>query len=142
VGTYIAAVGGNESASIYSGINANLVKLSVYVASALCAGIAGLLLAGDNAAADANNLGLNYELDAILSVVIGGTLFTGGRFNLAGSVIGALVMRTLTISIEMNGVNPAYTLVVEAIIVVLVCAAQSASVRESLGRLVHRRSAG
>jgi simple sugar transport system permease protein len=141
VGTYIEAVGGNETASVYSGINADRVKLFVYGFSGLCAGVAGLIATADIKAADVSNCGLYLELDAILSVVIGGTLFTGGKFNLAGSVIGALLIQTLTTAILMRGVGVEYTLVVKAVTVVLVCFIQSPAFQKTvLGILTPRRS--
>ena len=59
----------------------------------LCAGIAGLMISSNVSAADANNMGLWIELDAILAVVIGGTSLAGGRYSLTGTVIGALIIR-------------------------------------------------
>lgn len=132
IGPYIEAVGGNETASIYSGINADSIKLFVYAFSGFCAGIAGLMATADIKAADVNEVGLNLELDAILAAVIGGTLFTGGRFNILGSIIGALVIQALTTTILMRGVGVEYTLVVKAMTVVLVCLIQSPAFRERL----------
>jgi len=121
IGTFIEAVGGNETAAMYSGINAALVKLFVYGFSGLCAGVAGLIAASDIKAADASHAGLYLELDAILAVVIGGTLFTGGRFSLLGSIIGALIIQTLTTGILMRGIGVEYTLVVKAVAVLVIC---------------------
>lgn len=136
-GPYIEAVGGNETASVLSGINAISVKLFVYAFCGLCAGIAGLIATADIKAADVSQVGLNLELDAILAVVIGGTLFTGGRFSLLGSIVGALIIQTLTTTILMN-VGVEYTLVVKAVAVILVCVIQSQAFKERLslrGRL-------
>ena len=69
-----------------------------------CAAIAGLILSSYVHSADGNNNGLNYELDAILAVVIGGTLMTGGRFSLFASVVGALIIWTFTITMYTFGV--------------------------------------
>lgn len=134
LGTYIEAVGGNETAAVLSGINAGGVKLLVYAFSGLCAGIAGLVATADVRLADASNTGLYIELDAILAVVIGGTLFTGGRFSVIGSVVGALVIQTLTTGILMVGLEPKHTLVVKAITVVVVCFVQSSTFRDFLSR--------
>lgn len=125
VGTFIEAVGGNETASKYSGVNVTAVKVFVYAFCGLCAGTAGLIATSDIKAADPSNIGLNIELDAILAVVIGGTRFAGGRFNLVGSLIGALLIQTLTTTILMKGVAVEYTLVVKAIVVIAVCVMQS-----------------
>ena len=64
-------------------------------------------------------LGLNYELDAILAVVIGGTLMSGGRFSLFSSIIGALVIWTFTITMYTFGV-PANALLAGRAVLVLV----------------------
>ncbi len=138
IGAYIEAVGGNETASIYSGINAKLVKVFVYAFCGACAGMAGLIAAADIKAADPSRVGLYVELDAILAVVIGGTAFTGGRFSLSGSMLGALMIQTLTTGILMKGIGFEYTLVIKAIIVVLACLLQSTAVRDMV---VRRRSA-
>ena len=66
-----------------------------YVFSGLCAGIAGLMISSIVTGADGNNAGLWIELDAILAVVIGGTALAGGRFFLAGTIVGALLIQTL-----------------------------------------------
>ena len=76
------------------GINEKRIKLFAYVFCALCAGIAGLVAVSSIRTSDANVIGLYTELDAILAVVIGGTVLgAGGRFSLLGSVLGALVIQ-------------------------------------------------
>jgi simple sugar transport system permease protein len=140
LGTYIEAVGGNETATSYAGINVNAVKLFVYAFSGLCAGMAGLIATADIKAADLSNIGLNSELDAILAAVIGGTLFSGGKFNLTGAVFGALIMQTLTTQIYMNGLDKAYTLVIKAAIVIVVCLMQSPALKEMLSKTKRRSS--
>jgi len=98
IGLFVESVGINDKSTFYSGISEKNVKLLAYTFCSFCAAIAGLILSSYAHSADANNIGLNYELDAILSVVIGGTLMAGGRFSLLASVIGALVIRTFTIT--------------------------------------------
>lgn len=132
LGLFIEAVGGNATASRYAGVNATAVKWMVYVFSGACACVAGLISAADIRAADPNNNGLYMELDAILAVVIGGTALTGGRFSLPGSVIGALVIQTLTTTILTYGVAPEKTLVVRAAVVIVVCLLQSEGLREKV----------
>lgn len=125
IGMYVKAVGGNETASKYSGVNTNLVKLFVYGFSGLCAGMAGLISTADIKAADATHCGMYLELDAVLAVVVGGTMLNGGKFSLPGSLIGALIIQTLTTGMLMKGIGVEYTLVIKAIIVVLVCMLRS-----------------
>lgn len=132
LGMFIESVGCNPTASRLAGIRAKTVLLSVYVFCALCAGIAGLILSSNVSSADGNNAGLWYELDAILAVVIGGTSLTGGRFYLSGTLVGALIIQTLTTTIYMIGVPPEITLVVKALVVFAVCLVQSESFRHVL----------
>ena len=70
-----------------------------------------------------------------MAVVIGGTAFTGGRANVPGSILGALIIQTLTTTILTRGVGIEYTLVVKAVVVVGVCLLQSAEFRSLLLRL-------
>jgi len=125
LGLFIECTGDNETASRYSGVNTNLVKLVTYSICSLCAGLAGLIVTTDIKAADSNNAGLWLELDAILATVIGGTALTGGRFYLAGALIGAVLIQTLTTTILTRGVAVELTLVVKAVVVILVCLLQS-----------------
>jgi simple sugar transport system permease protein len=124
-GLFIEAVGINASASRYSGINSSLIIMIVYAISGLCAGVAGLIYASGIMCADASNAGLNYELDAILATVLGGTSLTGGRFYLGGSIIGSLIIMALTKSIYAFDVAPESALVVKAFVVVIVVMIQS-----------------
>ena len=96
LGLLVESVGGNAEASRLVGIRSMRIKIMVYVFCAVCAGIAGLMISSNTSAADGNNAGLWIELDAILAVVIGGTSLLGGRFSIGGTVIGALVIQTLT----------------------------------------------
>ncbi len=128
-GLFVEAVGSNPSASSQSGVNERAVKLAVYALAGLCAGLAGLIGTADLQAADANNTGLYLELDAILAVAVGGTAMAGGRFSLAGSVIGALMMQAITTTIFTRGVPPETALILKALVVVGVVLAQSPNVR-------------
>jgi simple sugar transport system permease protein len=124
-GLFVEAVGVNASAARYSGINSPLIIMIVYTVSGFCAGVAGLIYASGIMCADANNAGLNYELDAILATVLGGTSMMGGKFYLGGSVIGALIIMALTKSIYAFDVAPESALVVKALVVIVVVMIQS-----------------
>lgn len=134
IGLFIESVGNNETASRFAGVNVRLVKVMVYAFCGLCAGVAGVIVAADIKAADANNAGLYLELDAILATVIGGTALTGGRFSLLGTVLGALIIQTLTTTILTRGVPVEFTLVVKALVVLAVCLLQSEALRAMLLR--------
>ncbi len=137
-GMFVESVGISRSASAYSGIRAKLILVVVYGISGLCAGIAGLVVGSNIMCADANNAGLNYELDAILAVVIGGTAMTGGKFSIQGSMIGALVIQSLTTSIYAFDVPPEVTLVVKALVVVMVVLIQSKPFKEGVKKMALR----
>jgi simple sugar transport system permease protein len=138
LGLFIESVGGNSEASWYAGINDKAVKLFSFVFCGFCAGVAGLIICSNVKSADANNAGLNTELDAILAAVIGGTSMSGGRFNLFGSLVGALLIQTLTTTIYAFGVPPEVSLVVKSLVVVLVCFLQSSVVGNFFGKISGR----
>lgn len=132
LGLFIESVGDNPVASRLAGVPDRGVKLLVYTFCGLCAGIAGLIECSYIRAADANNAGQLLELDAILAVVLGGTALTGGRFLLVGSVIGALIMQTLTTTLYMQDVSADISPAPKAIAVIIVCLLQSPVVRTRL----------
>jgi simple sugar transport system permease protein len=78
------------------------------------------------------------ELDAILAVALGGTSLAGGRFNLIGTLLGGLIIQTLTYAIYSLGVPPEINMVVKAIVVFAVCLFQSAELRAMLSKHMFR----
>lgn len=135
IGLFLESVGDNENAARLCGINAPFTKVIVYACSGLCAGMAGLIAAGNIKAADSARVGEMRELDAIFAVVVGGTPLTGGRFTLVGSVLGALLIQTLTTTMYDLGVPPPVATVPKAIVVVAACLMQSAKFRAWLRAL-------
>ncbi|WP_459478814.1 ABC transporter permease [Clostridium saccharoperbutylacetonicum] len=132
LGLFIESIGVNSNACKFAGIQSRKVVFSLYVICGVLAGIAGIILCANIKSADANNVGLWLELDAILATVIGGTSMVGGRFYLAGTVVGALFIQTLTTTIYSLGVPPEITLVVKAIVVIVVCIIQSPEFRKMI----------
>lgn len=141
LGLFIESVGDNDTASRYAGVNARLVKFMAYVFAGFCAGLAGLVAASNIKSADANHAGLYLELDAILAVVVGGTALTGGRFYLMGSVIGALLIQTLTTTMYARNVSADIAPVPKALVIIAVCLLQSEVSRRWLGRVFRRGKA-
>lgn len=139
LGLFIESVGDNQPASRLAGVPDRAVRLFVYSFSGLCAGIAGIIECSYIKAADANNAGQLLELDAILAVVIGGTSLMGGRFLLVGSIIGALLMQTLTKTLYMQEVSSDIAPAPKAAVVILVCLLQSPVVRQRLARMRQSR---
>ncbi len=132
LGLFVASVGDNEEASRLSGLQSGLIKLVVYAFSGLCAAVAGIVVSSRLGRADATRLGELVELDAIFAVVVGGTALTGGRFSLAGSVIGALLIQTLTVTMINQGMPPEITPLPKAIVILLVCLLQSEKFRRQV----------
>jgi len=120
IGLFIESVGTNARSSYFSGINEKNIKLFAYAFCGLCAGIAGLIISSNVKSADANNAGWGIELDAILAVVIGGTLMSGGRFSLMASLIGALVIQSMTTTIYAVGVPAMAASAIKALVVLIV----------------------
>ncbi|MGF6528905.1 ABC transporter permease [Variovorax sp. PvP013] len=142
LGLFLQAVGINPTAARVAGVNARRLIVGAYAVCGLCAGLAGLLISSNVKSADGNNAGALLELDAILAVTLGGTLLTGGRFSLVGSVIGALIIQTLTYAIYSLGVPPEINLVVKAVVVFAVMLLQSAEFRDALRVLAVRPQQG
>jgi ribose/xylose/arabinose/galactoside ABC-type transport system permease subunit len=138
LGLFIRAIGVNPVATRLVGLRSGAIVFSVYVFSGLTAAIAGILMSSNVRSADGNNAGLLLELDAILAVTLGGTSLLGGRFSLAGTVFGALIIQTLTYTTYSIGVPPEATLVVKAIVVLLVSVIQSSVARAVLARQLVR----
>ncbi|MDG4898444.1 ABC transporter permease [Mesorhizobium sp. WSM4976] len=118
-GRCILAVGGNEKASELAGIAVAKIKLAVYGISGLCAGLAGLIVIAINSSSDANLVGLGMELDAIAAVAVGGTLLSGGKATIVGTLLGALTIQLVRYTLLANGVPDAAALVVKAGIIAL-----------------------
>jgi simple sugar transport system permease protein len=129
LGVLTEAVGINPEASRLAGVRSRGIIWGAYMLSGVLAGIAGVIYASNIKAADANAAGLFIELYAILAVVLGGTSLMGGKFSIAGTVIGVLIIQTLESTILFLGVPSAQSPVFFAIVVVIVVVAQSPQVR-------------
>lgn len=135
LGLLLESVGDNETASRFCGVNTRSIKLMVYIFSGFCAGLAGLIATSNIKAADSSRVGEFMELDAIFAVVVGGTALTGGRFTLVGSIMGALLIQTLTTTMYNVGVPSDIAPVPKAIVIVVVCLLQSPKFRAEVSRL-------
>jgi ribose/xylose/arabinose/galactoside ABC-type transport system permease subunit len=141
IGMFIESVGINFRSSFFSGIDEKKIKLLAYAFCGFCAGVAGLIASSNIKTSDANNIGLTYELDAILAVVIGGTLMSGGRFSLLASLFGALVIQAMTTSILSIGV-PAFAIqAIKGLFVVFVILLYSDQVRGFIRRIAAPKGA-
>jgi galactofuranose transport system permease protein len=117
-GRQVLAIGGNERAARLSGIATSRIKIAVYAISGALAGVAGLIVIAINSASDANLVGMGMELDAIAAVAVGGTLLSGGRATIIGTLMGALTIQLVRYTLLANGVPDAAALVVKAAIII------------------------
>jgi len=140
IGMMVEAVGINARASYYAGINSSLVKILTYVISGMCAALAGIVVAGEVKSADPHKAGEWAELDAILAVVIGGTVLGGGRFSLVLSTVSVLIIQSLLTGLYVSRLHPTANLVVKAIVVLIVLLLQSPEFRQHITRLFRRRT--
>jgi ribose/xylose/arabinose/galactoside ABC-type transport system permease subunit len=117
-GRRIYAVGGNELASGYSGINVRRVKLSVYIFSGLTAGIAALISLGYYGGATSGD-GQGYELDVIAAAVVGGASLSGGKGSALGALLGAIVIQLINAGIVTLGINQNYSQIIIGAVVII-----------------------
>ena len=142
LGVLTEAVGINPEASRLAGVRSRGIIFAAYVASATLAGIAGIIYSSNIMAADANAAGELIELYAILAVVLGGTPLLGGKFSIAGTVIGVLIIQTLNSTILFLGVPSAEAPVFFAVVVIIVVLIQSPRVHRTARALIRRARTG
>lgn len=116
-GRQTLAVGGNTEAARLAGIDVKRHTALLYVLSGLCCGIAAIMLAA-RTNTGASTHGMLYELDAIAAVIIGGTLLTGGRGSLVGSLLGVLVFTTITNIFVLNNLGSPVQEIAKGVIIV------------------------
>jgi len=135
-GRHALAIGGGEDASKLMGLNVNRIKLGVYVLSGALAGLAGLILAAQLGAGQPTE-GLGWELSAIASVVVGGTLLTGGTGSVWSSLVGAMLLGLIFNILNFeNGkgvisLSPYWQSVIRGAFLLLVVVLQSRLARQS-----------
>ncbi len=131
-GSRIYAVGNNPEATRLSGIRTDRLLISVYVVAGVIYGIAALLLVARTEVGDPN-AGQTDNLDSITAVVLGGTSLFGGRGNVIGTLIGALIVGIFRNGLVLIGVSSVYQILITGILVILAV---------SVDQLTHRRSRG
>jgi ribose/xylose/arabinose/galactoside ABC-type transport system permease subunit len=104
-GRYVYAVGGNREAAFLAGVNVKGVTMLVYVLNGLLVGLAGLVLAS-RLGAGVPNAGIQYELDVIAAVVVGGTSLNGGRGSVIATLWGAVFIGVLNNGLNLAGIDP------------------------------------
>jgi erythritol transport system permease protein len=116
-GRRMYSVGGNERAAELSGVRVPRIKLVVYIVSATCAAVVGLIIAGQLASAHPAT-GESFELNAIAAVVLGGTSLMGGRGGVGGTLIGAFVIGVLADGLILLGVSEFWQIVIKGLVII------------------------
>jgi ribose/xylose/arabinose/galactoside ABC-type transport system permease subunit len=142
LGLLLESVGGSPTASRLAGIGARRITVMTYVVAGAFAGLAGLIASADIKSADSISAGNLIELDAILAVVIGGTALIGGRFSIIGTVLGAVIIQTLRVTVVAIGIPAEANLLFKSVVVVALCLSQSPDFRAKVfGRFTSRPAA-
>ncbi len=105
-GRYVLAVGANDRVATYAAIPVQRIRFLTYALSGLTVGVTAVLLSARLNSISSTTAGLNFELDAIAAVIIGGTAMTGGRGTIWGTVVGALILGIVNNMLNMLGVSP------------------------------------
>jgi ribose/xylose/arabinose/galactoside ABC-type transport system permease subunit len=117
-GRHIFAVGGNEQASLFSGLPVNRVKVKVYAFSGFTAGIAAMIMLGYYGSAS-SDAGKGYELDVIAAAVVGGASLIGGRGTALGALLGALIIQMINNGIVILNIDQNYSQIIIGAVIVL-----------------------
>lgn len=135
LGLYVQAVGINEKSSRLNGLNPEWMKVLCFIILGLCVAVAGLIKVSRFQTINYSVVAKDIEMDAILAVALGGNALSGGKFNLAASIIGAYVIQFLTTTLYKFKVSadalPAY----KAVVVIVLVVFSAPVVREKISEL-------
>ena len=132
LGLFIKSVGVNSSAAYLVGLSSQFIKLITFIICGILAGVAGLVGSSGVGSVNAGELGLGIELDAILAVALGGNMLGGGKFSIAGSVIGAYTIQAITTTLYAMSVRADQLYVFKAIIIIFIIVVSSAVFKETV----------
>ena len=135
LGLYVQSVGINEKTSRLNGLNPEFIKLMTYVLLGLCVAVAALIKVSRISTINYSVVAKDIEMDAILAVALGGNALSGGKFNMAASVLGAYVIQFLTTTLYKFEVNATALPAYKAVVVILLVVLSAPAVREKLTAL-------
>ena len=135
---YTQSVGINQGAARLNGINPVLIKMLSFLILGVCVAVAGVIGVCRIGQIAHQTLLVEIEMDAILAVAIGGNNLGGGRFRIAGSILGAYIIKMLTITLYAMNVAPVNVKAYKAIVIILIVCAGSPVIRERITALMNR----
>ena len=118
-GRYLCAVGSNAKVAEYSAIRVPRIRLMAYTINGLLVGISAFLLAGRFGSVSTPNFGRDFELDAIASVIIGGTAMVGGRGTILGTVLGCFMFQIIQNMLNLGGYSPYIQGIIKGVVIIL-----------------------
>jgi len=138
LGLYIQSIGTNSSASRLVGLNSTVIKFLTFVICGVLAGMAGLVGSSNVGSVNSGELGLSIEMDAILAVALGGNMLGGGKFSIAGSVIGAYIIQAITTTLYAMRVRADQLYVFKAVIIILIIVISSEVFKDKVKKLLRK----
>ena len=136
IGLYSQAVGINEESSRLNGINPKAIKIITFVVLGVCVAVAALMKVSRIGTINYSVIAKDIEMDAILAVALGGNALSGGKFNMAASVIGAYVIQALTTTLyRLPFVSSAALPVYKAVVVIVLVVCSAPEVRKLFARI-------
>jgi ribose/xylose/arabinose/galactoside ABC-type transport system permease subunit len=131
-GRNLFVVGGNEKAARVAGIGVRLARISMYVVTAICSGIGGLIIAAQLSNA-LPKIGTGYEFAVITAVVLGGVSLSGGKGRMVGVLLGILIIGSLRYGLEITGVHSFFQTIAEGTILLVAVALDQLKLRRGGG---------
>ncbi|MDR0707223.1 MAG: ABC transporter permease [Treponema sp.] len=141
LGLYTQAVGINEKSARLNGINPVFIKFLAYVIMGLCVAVAAFIKVSRNATINHTTIAADIEMDAILAVAIGGNALGGGKFSMAGSVIGAYTIQALMTTLYAAGVSSDSLKAFKAIVIIVIVVASSPVVKNMFSKIFSKYTA-
>lgn len=138
LGLYVQSVGINGASSRLVGLNSRVITFMVFVICGALAGVAGLVGSSSLGSVNSGELGLSIEMDAILAVALGGNLLSGGKFSIAGSVIGAYTIQAITTTLYAMNVRADQLNVFKALIIIVIIVANSEVFKTRIKKLASK----
>jgi ribose/xylose/arabinose/galactoside ABC-type transport system permease subunit len=128
LGKYSFAIGGNRTAAVLSGINADAIVARLYIIVGLLAGLSGVMIGSRMAVGDPN-VGVGFEFDVIIAVILGGTALSGGEGSIVGMIIGALIVEVIGNGLNLLNVLSFWQSIIKGILLVAAVVLNQAIVR-------------